>query len=188
MQSEQQLIQKFISGDQLAFGELYDLYVEKIYNFIYYRTLHKETAEDLTSLVFTKVLENIDSFNAEKGRFSTWLYQIARNTVIDHYRAFKPSEDIENAFDLASNSNVERDADVRLSLEKVEKYLKELPKEAREIIIMRVWDGLSYKEISAITGKSEASLKMLFSRSVTKLQQTVPVSLFILLIPYLYNL
>lgn len=182
MEEELKLIRQFQAGSSDGFSLLYDKYVEKIYNFIYYRTHHKETAEDLTSLVFTKMLENIGSFNVSKGTFNSWLYQIARNSIIDHYRTFKTSEDIETAFDIASNLRVERDADIAMQMENVQKLLQNFPKDAREVVVMRVWDGLSYKEISEITGKSEASLKMLFSRTISKLQGQIPTVLFLLFI------
>jgi RNA polymerase sigma-70 factor, ECF subfamily len=182
MKEELNLIKGFQSGSVEAFSELYDQYVEKIYNFIYYRTHHKETAEDLTSLVFTKALENSQSFNSQKGSLNSWLYQIARNSIIDHYRTFKFAEGIESAFDVSSNVNIEKDTDVTLQMEKARQYLNKLPKEAREVVIMRVWDGLSYKEIADLTGKSEASLKMLFSRSLSRIQANAPAAMLLILL------
>ncbi|MBI4363758.1 MAG: sigma-70 family RNA polymerase sigma factor [Candidatus Doudnabacteria bacterium] len=171
MENENLAIQSCQRGDLQAFGILYDSYVLKIYNFIYYRTHHKETAEDLTSVTFTKALSNINSFNFDAGTFSAWLHRIARNTVIDHYRTFKSTTDILDGFDLAGHANVERDVDTAMKLEKVQDYLSQLPSQQRDIVIMRVWDNLSYREIGAILGKSEASCKVSFSRIMHKLQQ-----------------
>ncbi len=181
MESEAILIKKFQGQDAASFSELYDRYVEKIYNFIYYRTFHKETAEDLTSVVFTKAYERARQFSGDKGSFTAWLYQIARNTIIDHYRTHKSTEDIENAFDMSSAQSVERDVESVMQLEQVQMLLKDLPREAREVVIMRVWDGLSYKEIAEVLGKSEAASKMLYSRTIAQLKIQVPEVLILLL-------
>ncbi len=163
------------------FTDLYDQYADKIYNFIYYRTSHRETAEDLTSRTFIKAWENINQFNEQKGAFSSWLYSIARNNVIDHYRKEKATMDIDLVLDLSSNENVEDATHAKVQLDKVKEYLKELPQEQQDIVIMRVWDDLSYKEIAAILQKSEASTKMSFYRTMEKIQQNFPVAAMILL-------
>jgi len=169
-----------MKSDIEQFEDLYDRYVKKIYDFIYFRTYHKETAEDLTSITFTKALGKLSSFNPDKGNFSSWLYRIARNTVIDHYRTNKPTFDIEEVFDLKGSEDFERDFDVQDQLAEVQKYLKKLKPELRELVIMRVWDGLSYREIAEITGKSEDSCKVAFSRVMAKLKMEVPYAVVVL--------
>ncbi|MFH1427179.1 MAG: RNA polymerase sigma factor [Patescibacteria group bacterium] len=154
---------------------------KKIYNFIFYKTGQKETAEDLTSQTFIKALENIKKYNSTKGSFSSWLYRIARNTVIDYYRTKKENFNITDFTNLGSDENLEDQTDLKQQLEKVQKYLLKLKAEQREIIIMRVWDGLSYEEISQIVNKSQASCKMQFSRTINKLRKDLPLEIFILL-------
>lgn len=170
-----QLVARAKAGDKAAFGELYDKFIKPIYTFIYYKTHHKETAEDITSLVFTRAYTSLKNFDQDKGTFSAWVYQIARNAVIDHYRSSKPMMDIEDAWDLAGKEDVERDAHTRIELAKVEMYLKELSSEQRDIVIMRVWQEMSYAEIAEALGKSEASCKMMFSRTIATLRETMPL-------------
>lgn len=164
------------------FSQLYDKYVKKIFNFIYYKTHHKETAEDLTSETFIKALTKISGFNESKGAFSTWLYQIARNTVIDFYRTKKNNLNIDDIWDLANEEDIVRDLDTKQKLTEVKKYLKILKSEQREILILRVWEGMSYREISEAVGKSEASCKMAFSRTIQKLRAEMPLSVFLALL------
>ena len=152
---------------------------------MYYKTTHKETAEDIVSTVFMKALGKINGFDSQKGTFQAWLYQVARNTVIDHYRTRKMEANIEDVWDLAGNEDVERDTDARLKLEKVEQYLKKLKSEQRDIIIMRVWQNMSHLEIAQALGKSEASVKMKYSRAITTLRQEMPLAIYIFLLLHL---
>lgn len=176
---EEAAIKKCQAGDPEQFGVLYDKYIKKIYDFIYYKTHHRETAEDLSSRVFMKALEKIDGFDLKRGTFQAWVYRIARNTVIDHYRAAKFEANIEDVWDLSSDYDLERDLDAKTKLEKVRKYLAKLKSTERDIVIMRVWQGLSHKEIAAAIGKSEAGVKMVFSRTMGKLRREMPLALFL---------
>lgn len=172
MEQMNEAVASCVSGHSERFAEVYDAYIKKIYDFIYYKTLHKETAEDLTSTTFMKALEKIQTFDDSKGSFSSWLYRIARNTVIDHYRTRKVAQDVSDIWWLSTGEDIERDAEVYRQLEDVEKYLMKLKPQQREIVIMRVWDQLSYKEIAEITGISESNCKMTFSRTIRHLRET----------------
>lgn len=175
-------------GNVENFGFIFDNFYKKIYQFVYYRTLHKETAEDLTSMIFVKILEHISKFNKEKAQFSTWIFQIARNTVIDHYRSKKEAVNIEDVWDLQSHVNLEQELDVKEKLEKVKSYLQILPTKQREVVIMRVWDGLSHKEIAEILEISEANSKMIFSRVLAELAKKIPeVLIYMLILKNIWN-
>ena len=168
---ELQIIQECQSGKLDRFGEIYDLYIKKIYSFIYYRTGHKEVAEDITSIVFMKAIDNINKFDHIQGKFSSWLYRIAKNSVIDHYRTDKNLSNIEDVWALIEDNDLCDVLDVNLKLRDVQEYMNKFSKEQREIILMRVWDGLSYKEIAEITGKSEGALKMVVSRILGQIRK-----------------
>lgn len=181
MSEESSLIKKARQGDRESFGLLYDVYAERIYRFVYVKTQHKETAEDIVSEVFMKAVRSITAFESEKGSFQAWLYRIARNAVIDHYRQKHHDASIEDAWDIPSASDPGRDTELRQSLEKVEAYLAGLPSEQRDIIIMRLWQELSFREIASALGKSEAAAKMAFSRAIGKLRDGLPAELFLAL-------
>ena len=181
--NDKEIVKSCQKGSLHEFGKLYDKYVKKIYNFIYYKSCHKETAEDLTSQTFIKALNSISTFNPSKGSFSSWLYRIARNNVIDYYKnKERGTIDIYDFWGLSSETDVAYDIDVKEKLGQVEGYLRKLKMEHREIVIMRIWDNLSYKEISEIIGKSEASCKMTFSRTMTNLRKEIPLSSLLFLL------
>jgi RNA polymerase sigma-70 factor (ECF subfamily) len=129
-----------------------------------------------------KALEKIEGFDNKKGTFQAWIYKIARNTVIDHYRTRKVDTNIEDVWDLSSGEDLDRDLDVKQKLEHIEKYLVKLKSEQRDIIIMRIWQGMSYREISEVLGKSEDSCKMMFSRVIKKLREEMPLVIFLALL------
>ncbi|MFC1732876.1 RNA polymerase sigma factor [candidate division KSB1 bacterium] len=182
---EQEVITQCKQGNLDEFGKLYDEYVKKIYQFIYFKTHNRETAEDLTSHTFMKALENISSFNEKKASFKTWLYKIARNTIIDHYRTDRPTSDIDDAWGVSDKVDIERDTDMQMKVEAVQKYMEKLKPEQRELILLRVWGGNSFSEIAEITGKSEASCKMMFKRVMEKLRDDfAPLMILLLLIKY----
>ncbi|MEY4722503.1 MAG: hypothetical protein RLZZ324_16 [Candidatus Parcubacteria bacterium] len=171
------------AGDAESFGRLYDAYARRIHDYLYYRTHHRETAEDLASRAFLKALEKLGSFDAGKGSFGAWLYRIAHNTLVDHYRADRPNADIEDVWDALHDhkTDLPRDTDARARLTKVEQHLAALPKAQREVVVLRVWDGLSYAEIAAITGKTEAASKMAFSRATAILKAAMPLALLLII-------
>jgi RNA polymerase sigma-70 factor, ECF subfamily len=174
-----EIVQECQNGNLASFGKIYDEYIRKIYDFVYYKTHHKETAEDIVSKVFIKALSNIKTVDLKKASFKTWLYTIARNTVIDYYRTKKFDRDIEDIWDLAGRDDVARDIDIRNKIKNVQEYLVELKSEQRDIIVMRVWQGMSHKEIAEVMNKSEASCKMMYGRAIKKLRKEMPLALFI---------
>lgn len=171
------------NGDPDAFAELYDMYIKRVYDFIYYRTSHKETAEDLTSVTFTKAFQHINTYQGKTGMFSSWLFRIARNTVIDHMRTKKATVDLEAAANAKARDDVAGEAEIKDRLNQVKAYLGKLSEDQREIVVMRLWDELSYAEIAALTGKTEGNCKVIFSRVMQKMQkELLPILLYILFI------
>lgn len=179
---EPRLVADCQAGRLDSFDALYQHYVQPIYRFVYRRTLQRETAEDLTSITFLKALEKIRQYDPGKGPFAAWLYRIARNSITDHYRVQRDHTDIEDVWDLSSNEDVAGKVDDRMTHAKLRDALQTLPADKREIVLLRLWEGLSYREIAAIVGKSENNCKVIFSRTVAELRTTLPKSLLLLLL------
>jgi RNA polymerase sigma-70 factor (ECF subfamily) len=175
---EQALIIASQAGDRQAFGELYDRHIRHIYGFIFLKTRHKETAEDLTSETFLKALAHIGSVDPARP-IAPWLYTIAKNVVRDHYRAKAsiPQANIEDIWDLAGPEDTAGEAEQTLRARHLADYLHKLGSRERDILMMRVWQELSYEEIAVIIGASPAAAKVSYSRTLKKLRNMLPKGL-----------
>jgi RNA polymerase sigma-70 factor (ECF subfamily) len=179
--SESAVITRVKAGNAEEFGVLYDAYFEKIYNYLFYQTRDKETAEDLASMTFFKAINGLDGFDERKGNFSAWMYRIARNSLYDHFRAKKITTPLEAVEEMSDDVDVFSMAADHEFSDKVKKLLKALSVEQQEIVTMRIWDDLSYKEIAEVMGKSEASCKVAFHRAMAKLKNMAPLALLFLI-------
>jgi RNA polymerase sigma-70 factor (ECF subfamily) len=178
--NERELILECQSGKTEAFGHIYDRHIRTIYNFVFYKVFDKDLAEDLTSQTFFKALKNVSSVDPDRAIIS-WLYKIAHNSILDHYRSVRPTEDVDDHWDLGDETiDIVGRLDTDVDMKRVGKYLKELTSLERDIIIMRIWQELPYQAIAEIIGKSEANCKMIYSRSLKKLKSMIPLALLLL--------
>lgn len=169
-------------GNHDALARLYDRFVEELYRFVFYKTQHTQTAEDLCSDIFTKMCANIESYDESKANFRTWLYTIARYTIIDHYRKKTDVVAIEDVWDLSSDTDLLDIVDAQVDMDRIAPYMAKLSSDQREILILRLWEDKSYKEIAEIMGKSQASCKMSFSRAIKTLRALMPLSIFLMIL------
>lgn len=172
-----------------AFGNLYESHVAKIYRFLYYKSFDQALAEDLTQETFFKALKKIDTFRGETvAEFSSWLFTIAHHTSIDHFRASSYHDELDDSLEVAAvNSDFAKEVDERIKLSEVVQYLDTFSSEQKEILIMRIWDDLSYAEISAITGKTTDNCKKIVSRLLTNIQANIVYGvLFVFFLNYIF--
>ncbi len=169
------------AGQLSEFDVLYTQHIDAVYRYLYRRTLVREVAEDLASSTFLKAMESIRSFDPSKGNLRAWLYRVARNTLIDFYRSSRPTATIETVWDLPGDEVATLTTERHIESALLHKALAQLNADQREIVLLRVWEGLSHKEIAALTGKTEANSKVLFSRAVAELRTQLPsLSVFFL--------
>lgn len=161
--SDEQLVKNYANGDSDAFDTLLARYQQKIYSYILFLVHDDEVADDLFQETFMKAIVTIRQGRyVESGRFSAWLTRIAHNLVIDKYRQDRNSNVISNdasdadLFNDASLSDitVEMKMITEQSLTDVGRLLKELPDNQKEVLYMRFYQDLSFKEIADVTGVS----------------------------------
>lgn len=172
---------RFATGDQAAFEAAYDRYVRKIYDFLYFKTFDRETAEDLTQETFFKVFKSAKSFRGTtEAELKSWIYSVAYRTFVDHYRNFRETDELDG---IAETHGKSEDHAARIddgnTLSEVLAYLATIPEEHRDVVVMRVWDDLSYAEISEITGKSVDNCKKIVSRVLVQIQANVAYALLL---------
>jgi len=164
------LVIQAVNGDGDAFGELYIIHVEKIYRYVFYQVKSKTVAEDITEEVFLKAWRAISSCRGKEKSFSSWLYRIAHNQIIDEFRRRKrhPSLLIETVESITDTTNG------------VEKYLEQqellgvidyLPSNQRQVIILKFIEGLDNREIANIMGKSEGAIRIMQMRALVTLKK-----------------
>ena len=170
MQDDASLVAAYIQGDTQAFEELYQRYFDQVFGAVYMRTHHTQTTEEIVSTTWMKVVEKLHTFSPKKGSFGAWIHRIARNLVIDHYRSLHPSISIEDVWDLADDTDVERDVDTVVQLAQLRTHMKQLKPKQRDIILLRIWYQYSFAEIANILGTTEAACKMSYKRSLEALQ------------------
>jgi RNA polymerase sigma-70 factor (ECF subfamily) len=166
----EKLVDRWLKGDNAAFGELYDYYIDNLYRFVYFKVKDNKDVEDLVEISFLKVFENKDKFNKRKSSFGTWLYNIARNTVIDFYRTKKEVEEIPETHTENDGEDIKDKVDGVLNSEILKKALEEVSEDHRELIIFRFIEELSYSEVSKILKKKEGTVRVMQYRALNDLK------------------
>lgn len=157
-----------------AFGELYDLYFDDIYLFIAYKIGSKHDAEDLTALTFEKAMTKIGGFEWKGYTFGSWLYTIARNTVLDEYKKKKITLSVEEVVTYTADDEVEslsEQTDRKIQTVRLMKTVGLLPEDQQEVIYFRYIKELNIKETMKITGRTIDSVKSLSKRGLKKLKE-----------------
>lgn len=160
--SDQQLIAGYLEGNHARLQELIVRHQTKVYSYIYMVVREKELAEDIFQDTFIKVINTIRSgFYKEEGKFIQWVMRIAHNLIIDHFRKSKriPVVENNNEYNIFDNLKVYDDSiEKKLIKEQIYEDLKKLidllPEEQREVLILRHYAGMSFKEISELTNVS----------------------------------
>ena len=156
-----------------TFAELYEEYLDKVFRYIQYGVNNMQLAEDLTSAVFEKVLVNFSKYSSDKASFSTWIFSIARNVVIDYYRVNgkRQAVSLEEATERPSGDlSPEEELLKREELKRLQVCLAELSQEEQEIIRLKFGAELNNRQIAKMLGLSESNVGTKLYRGVKKLR------------------
>ena len=163
MSSEENLVRQAIDGNQSAFTQLYDEHFDKVYRYIYFRVSNRDEAEDLTQEVFIKALRGIGSYKWRDVHFTSWLFRIAHNQVIDYIRkqAKEKRATLDEAATVVGDGDPVVMTEQKSEIEELTKALKKLPAAQQEVISLRFIAGMPIAEVAKTLGKSEGTVKAL---------------------------
>ena len=170
---DKEILVRASQGDREAFGLLYEQYVERIYNYVYYRTGNVHDAEDLTARVFYRALHHIQNYTDRGVPFSAWLYRIAHNLIANWHRDRSRHQEIPlddaptihykgEPPEVALMQSQDRDALLKL--------IRHLPSERQHLLILKFVEHMSNVEIGQVMGRSEGAVKSLYHRTLLALR------------------
>ncbi|MCW5911513.1 MAG: sigma-70 family RNA polymerase sigma factor [Cyclobacteriaceae bacterium] len=170
IRKEEQIIERS-KKDPRAFGELYEKYFDRIFNYLYRQTDDEDTAGDLCSQTFVNALNNIGRYEPRGFPFSAWLYKIAGNEVNKHYRKNKGKK-VFSIEELKVRELIEQateDWDEEL-VNRLIRYMNELPTDMIQVLELRFFEDKDFKEIAFILDMTESGAKMRTYRALDKLR------------------
>jgi RNA polymerase sigma-70 factor (ECF subfamily) len=178
------LVHRAQEGDALAFGELYDRYIDTVYRYVLFRVGDRQLAEDLTSETFVRALRRISSVSYQGRDIGAWFITIARNLVLDHVKSSRYRFEVLTA-DVADvpgrSTGVARapEGEVVAAAANAElmRCIAKLDPDQQECIVLRFLQGLSVAETAAHMGRDENATKALQTRAVRRLAQLLPKGL-----------
>ncbi len=157
----------------LTAEELYSQYRGKVYGYVYLRLRNHADAEELTSDVFAKIVEKLDTFDPEKASYSTWIFTITKNRVISHFRQHRETEDIDEVV-IADDSDSPPDIAVMKEQSAVlAEGLSQLPQRDRDILLARYYCDHSFRQIGDRLGMTEANARVAHARALKKLKELI---------------
>jgi RNA polymerase sigma-70 factor (ECF subfamily) len=170
---EESLVSRAQQKDAEAFSQLYEAYFDRIYRYLVLRIRNEYEAEDLTQQVFMKVLKSISSYKNKGVPFSSWLYRIAHNQLVDFLRQQnkKATVDIEGLPLPHVGDDPQHMIEQQVDIEELKKATGQLTEAQQEVISLRFAGELSIAQCAAIMGKSEGAIKALQHSAVLALRK-----------------
>ena len=170
--NQQYLIAQARQGDPAALGAIYDQYAQKIYIYFYHRLGNRELAEDLTAEVFARMVEAVDTSRFADTSLSGWLYRIAHNLLVDHFRQQREEVALSEELPMQREGPAAI-AERKLAQDGLRKALEKLTEEQRQVIVLRFGEGLTAREVAAIMEKQENAIWQLQHRALNALRRVV---------------
>jgi RNA polymerase sigma-70 factor (ECF subfamily) len=170
-----ELVARGQQGDREALEELYLIHFDRIYSYLHVSVGNRHDAEDLTTQTFLKMLEKIGSFRWQSAPFSAWLFRIAHNLAMDHFRSrrrWQPEEEVPEPVGDAEPS-AELAAMQTIGRESMLKLIERLSPEQQQVLTLKFVFNLPNAEVAAILDKTEGAIKSLQHRALVSLQKQI---------------
>jgi len=175
---DERLVERAKSGDAEAFGQLHDRYAESVFRFLYSRLNNRMDAEDLFGEVFLRTWNSLPRYKSQGLPFSAYLFRIARNLLIDHYRKSNSEKHIDTqdikASEVLQVSPYERLV-TKQEIEELKDTLSLLREDYRDVLVMRFISGLSPEETAKAMGRSSGAVRVLQHRALKALRRQLGV-------------
>src|SRR5690242_13154142 len=170
------LVDRAQQGDRDALEELYLIHFDRIYSYLHMSVGNRHDAEDLTTQTFLKMLEAIGRFQWRSAPFSAWLFRIAHNLAMDHFRAsrrWQPEEDVPEP-EGAAESSAEDEALQAIGRRSMLELIENLSLEQQQVLMLKFLFNFSNAEAGTVLDKSEGAVKSLQHRALASLQKQLP--------------
>ena len=168
------LVRRAVRREVVAFEQLYEFFIDRIYRFLLYRVGDSHLAEDLTSTVFMKAWQSIDRYQERGVPFGSWLYKIARNVVADHFRTDRGDVSLDGvAMVLPVGVDPSDSVEKRFTQKQIRQALGSLKRDQRQVIILHFFDGLTYSAVAEVMGKREGAIRTIQYRALRSLRSVL---------------
>ena len=173
MQDEESLVRRAKENDEAALTQLYEENFDKIYRYIVLKTGDRTEAEDMTQQVFLKAFKSISGYRSKGSPFSSWLFRIAHNQMVDYWRkkSKRATVPLEESMVGSSHSNPSSEVERKTDIENLVAATKQLTSLQREVVSLRFAGGLSLAEVAKAMGKNEGAIKALQHSAVVSLRK-----------------
>jgi len=166
------IVKSAAGGDTEAFGHLYDIYADRIYRHIYYRTSNTEDARDLTQEVFIKAWKALPKYKRTKTPFLGWLFTISHNRIIDYYRTKKDNAYLNDEIIFENHEkSPEILAEEHFTQQQIRRAILKLPEDQQQVILMSFIEGFEYSEIASVLNKTEGNIRVIIHRALKKMRE-----------------
>jgi RNA polymerase sigma-70 factor, ECF subfamily len=173
---EEEVLRRASQGDSDAFGLLYERYIDRIFNYVYYRTGNVHDAEDLTARVFQRAMNHIHNYIDRGVPFSAWLYRIAHNLVANWHRDRSRKQEIPLSDAPILQARGEHPETNLVRTEEQDgllRVIRSLPPDRQHLLILKFVENMSNAEIGQIMGRSEGAVKSLYHRTLMALRDQI---------------
>ena len=166
-------VEKVARSTADAFAAFYEQYMPKVFRYVCYRVTNINLAEDITSVVFEKALTRFKTYSSEKATFATWVFSIARNTLIDHFRVHGKQHlvQLDDAFDCTKDEDSPEETVIKEEEHKIlQRYISRLSPQEKEIISLKFGADMTNRQIAGMLGLSDSNVGVILYRTVRKLR------------------